>query len=70
MKPITRRTLARRVKRARNEMDWTQVELGQAASIHPTAISHIEAARRMPDLDKMIRLSKALERTTDWLLGL
>ena len=62
--------LSSRLIMARDNMKWTQSQLAHAAGLQPAAISHFETGERLPSVRNLIRLSKALQVPTDWLLGL
>ncbi len=57
------------LKNCRQDKNLNQTELAQKTSLHQTAISHFEAGSRKPSFDNLIKLSNALEVTTDYLLG-
>ena len=59
-----------RLKAARELRRLGQGELAAKAGLPPTSISHFEAGARKPSFDNLRRLAKALEVTTDYLLGL
>ena len=49
------------VKRLRKGKGLSQEELGHAADIHPTQVSHIEAGARSPRFMTIVNLARALE---------
>jgi transcriptional regulator with XRE-family HTH domain len=59
-----------RLKTARELRQMSQVALAEKARTPATTISHFEAGSRKPSFDSLRRLAKALEVTTDYLLGL
>lgn len=59
-----------RLKAARELRKLGQGDLAVRAGLPPTSISHFEAGARKPSFDNLRRLAKALEVTTDYLLGL
>lgn len=59
-----------RVAEAREALRWSQADLGKVTGLQPAAISHFECGQRLPSVPNLIRLSKALRVSTDWLLGL
>lgn len=61
---------AQRLKQARQAKGLTQKELATAVDMTQGGYVSYEIARREPPLTTLIRLSKTLEKTTDWLLGL
>lgn len=58
-----------RLKRARQVRELQQGELAQKAGLPPASISHFESGTRKPSFDNLRRLAKALEVSTDYLLG-
>lgn len=64
-----RKAVGRRVEMLRNDLDWTQEELGERVGLAKSTISGIETGAhgisRSAD-----RLAKALGTTTDYLFGL
>lgn len=63
------KTLAKRVRKTREELGLSQSELSRRLDLHHTAIAHIEAARRGPSLGKLVALAGELGVTTDFLCG-
>jgi transcriptional regulator with XRE-family HTH domain len=59
-----------RLREARELRELTQAELGRLAGLPSTTISHFESNTRKPSFDNLRRLSKALDVTTDYLMGL
>ena len=59
-----------RLVEAREALRWSQAELGKVTGLQPAATSHFECGQRLPSVPNLIRLSKALRVSTDWLLGL
>ena len=59
-----------RLRIARKMRGLSQGELASRAGLQPSAISHFEAGRRVPSCANLIRLAKALEVTSDALLGI
>ncbi|UJA21490.1 helix-turn-helix transcriptional regulator [Thermoleophilia bacterium SCSIO 60948] len=49
------------VRRERERRGWSQEELGHRADLHPTNVSGVEAGRRQPRFDTVLRLARALE---------
>lgn len=65
-----RKIFASRLKQARQDKELTQKELATAINMTQGGYVSYEIARREPPLTTLIRLSKTLGRTTDWLLGI
>lgn len=59
MRPAQR--FGKNVRKRREELDMTQEDLAHAASMHPTAISHIELGKRDARFNNIVRLAAALE---------
>jgi len=53
-------SLGKAIKQLRNEQGLSQEELGLAAEIHPTWISHIESGRNNPAWGSVKRIAEAL----------
>lgn len=49
------------IKQRREELGLSQEELGHAAGIHPTWISHIESGRNNPAWGSVKRIAAALD---------
>lgn len=60
--------LARNVKRRREELDWSQEDLADAADLHRTYVSGIERKIRNPTIEVLERLAKALRTNASSLL--
>ena len=57
------------LKEIRKKRGMTQTDLAIAAGITPAAISQFESGTRHPKWSTLIKLSDALQVTTDYLLG-
>jgi len=65
------RIVARRVKERREAFGWTQEELSRRSGIRQGGIARIESGKnRNIETSTLIALAKALDVSTDWLLGL
>ena len=62
-------TFANRLRTAREWSGLTQNQLEQKACLAPTDISHMEAGRREPNINKLTKIVKALGVSADVLLG-
>lgn len=60
--------IANNIVMARKEMGLTQKELAKQASIKESRLSGIEEVKIRLDLDDLEKMSKALNRTVDWLI--
>lgn len=62
--------LAQRVRRLREERDWSMRELGRRAGINGGYISLLERCKiESPSWDHMVKLARVFGLTTDQLLG-
>lgn len=58
-----------RLRAARESRNLNQTELAKASGLQPAAIGHFEAGRRKPSFANIRALAKALEISSDYLLG-
>ena len=58
-----------RLKSIRQEQDMNQTELAFAAKLTPAAISQFESGLKMPSHKSLMKLSKGLNVTVDYLIG-
>lgn len=58
-----------RLREARERQGLNQAELAQRAEMQPSAIAHFEANRRKPSFENVRRLAKALDVSSDYLMG-
>ncbi len=63
------RGFGERLRRARENRDLNQTELAAKAGLQPSAIGHFEKDRRKPSFANIRSLAKALNVTSDYLLG-
>src|ERR1700734_1456537 len=59
----------KRLRAARRTKGMEQVQLAKEAGLPAASISHFEAGNRKPSFENLRRLAKALDVTTDYLLG-
>lgn len=66
-----RRIFAKRLREVRELRNLTQAQLGHMTKLPGTSISHFEKedGTRRPSFDNLRSLAKALQVTTDYLLG-
>jgi transcriptional regulator with XRE-family HTH domain len=72
MEDTSRKIFAQRLRKVREEVrKLTQSQLGEKSGLPATSISHFEKedGTRKPSFDNLRSLAKALEVTTDYLLG-
>lgn len=53
----------------RKQKGLSQVQLAELSHVHRVSISMYETGRKKPNIDSLKRLAKALEVSTDDLLG-
>ena len=58
-----------RLRRARENRELNQTELAAKTGLQPSAIGHFEKERRKPSFANIRALAKALNVTSDYLLG-
>ena len=63
-------TLGQKIKFYRKEMGFTQGELAEIIGVSVQAVSKWETDSGMPDISQIVPLAKALNISTDTLLGL
>ena len=61
--------IARRLKRARLDLNLTQATLAQKARLSRSAIVHYEKGNAIPGGPELIKLARALQRTPNYLLS-
>jgi len=54
----------------RGSKRWTQEDLAKKCGLHTTAIAQFETGRRKPSFNNLIKISKGLNVSLDWLMGL
>jgi len=62
-----KKEFGKRLKKLREEKDWTQEELADKAGMHFTYIGQIERGVRNPSLVNLYKLAKALGIKDDFL---
>ena len=60
--------MGKRIRLLRKQMNLTQEELAAQVGVSLSFMGHIERGTRQPSLDHLVRLSKALGVSTDFLL--
>jgi transcriptional regulator with XRE-family HTH domain len=63
------RIFPRRLRRSREERGWSQADLAARAGLQQSALSHYENATRRPSFTNLRRLARALDVSTDYLVG-
>ena len=61
---------AARLREVRMERELTQDELAKLLSVNQRTISNCEREVNKPDLDMLINISKVLDVSADYLLGI
>lgn len=62
-------TLGSRLKQLRNDMGWTQTQLGEKINVTKASISGYENDTRSPDKETLVKLANLFNVSTDYLLG-
>ena len=62
--------LSKRIYELRLSFGWTQVQLAQKLGITKQTVSNWENDNIQPSIEMLIKLSKAFNVSTDYLLGL
>lgn len=60
--------LSEKIMTLRKQKGWSQEELAEKLDISRQSVSKWESASSIPDIDKIIQLSRLFGVTTDWLL--
>ena len=61
--------LAEKILELRKQNGWSQEELAEKVGVSRQSISKWESAQSVPDLDKILVLSRIFGVSTDYLLG-
>ncbi len=61
---------ASRLKKARNDIGFTQREVAKELEIPHTSIARYENGQREPDIETIGKLAEFYKVSTDWLFGL
>ena len=67
MSPAARKAFGSRLRERRTREGLSLRALGEAAAVHFTWISHLEAGRREPSLGTVYQLANALRVDAGWL---
>ena len=62
-------TIGQRIAQQRKKLGLSQEALGEQLGVSRQAISKWEADAALPEIDKLIALSKLFDVTVGWLLG-
>lgn len=60
---------ADRLRKLRNEHDWSQEELGKRINVTKVSISGYENGNRSPDTETLQKIADVLDVSVDYLLG-
>ena len=63
-------TFSARLQQVRQERGFSSKELAEILQVTPRAYQYYEEGKREPDYDKLILLSRHLNISADYLLGL
>lgn len=65
-----KKELAARIhQRIDDEMKTTQVAVAKAAGMSPQRLGNYAQGKKLPDVVALVQIAKALQTSTDWLLG-
>lgn len=67
---MTKTVLAARLKRRREELGWTQRQLGEKLEVRWTVVSRWEKMDTYPSIPSLVELCQVLRVSADWLIGL
>ncbi|MGG5333721.1 LexA family protein [Enterococcus sp. AZ163] len=62
-------TFGARLRKLRNNMDWTQSQLGEKINVTKASVSGYENDTRSPDKVTLVKLANLFNVSTDFLLG-
>ena len=62
--------LSKRIYELRMSFGWTQVQLAQKLGVTKQTVSNWENDNIQPSIDMLVKLSRAFNTSTDYLLGL
>ena len=62
--------LGNRVRALREHKQWTQQDLARESGLKRPHINLIENSKRIPGADSLAKLAKALDTSSDYLLGI
>ncbi len=63
-------TFSARLQQVRQERGFSRKEIAEILQVTPRAYQYYEEGKREPDYDKLILLSRHLNISADYLLGL
>lgn len=64
-----RQVLSNNIKTLRNEHKWTQEQLGDKLNVTKQSVSQWESAKKIPEMDAIVRMSALFGVTIDELIG-
>lgn len=70
MEDITKKKIGQQINNALAKKDIKQKELAKILSVSDNTISYFCSGTRVPNTEQLIKISKALDVSTDYLLGL
>ena len=62
--------MGKRVRLVRREMNITQKQLAQATGVSASLVGHVERGTRIPSVETVYRICKALNVSADFLMGI
>lgn len=60
--------LAKKIRKLRNEREWSQEELADRANLHRTYISHLENGKRQISVETLCKIAKGFGITSSELM--
>ena len=64
------KTIGKRIRMRRKALGWTQEQFAERANRSPAFVGHIERGTRVMSLETFFEIARALDCSTDELLGL
>ena len=62
-------TLGERIRRLRQDHDWSQAQLGQKLGVHQKQVSGYERSVHVPSTELLIRIAAAFDVSLDYLVS-
>ena len=67
---MTKMNISEKIKKCRNRLNLSQIELAKLSGVTSPAISQFESGIRKPSFESLPKLADALGVTTDYLVGI
>lgn len=59
--------MGKRIRKRRRWIDLTQEQLAELAGVSTSFVGHLERGSRVPSVETLWRIARALETTMDWI---